>query len=154
MKRSKPWLAASGVFLSFAALAAWAGRLLGLSGRDLWILRGGLMLLGLAAAVLAGMYLAARARRAPAPAETEADDVGEALAAAQQRLAGSALAGRSRIAGLPVVLVMGPSGSAKTSTVVHSGIDPELLSGEVERAGAVVPTQTVNVWYGRETQWR
>jgi type VI secretion system protein ImpL len=151
MKRSKPWLAASGVFLSFAALAAYAGRLLGLSGRDLWILRGGLALLGLAAAVLAGMYLAARARRAPDPAEKETDDVGEALAAAQQRLAGSALAGRSRVASLPVVLVMGPSGGGKTSTVVHSGIDPELLSGEVERAGAVVPTGTVNVWYGRDT---
>ena len=151
MKRIRPWLLASGVLLLFAALAAWVAPLLKVTGRDLWILRGGLMLLGLVATVLAGLYLSARARRMPDPAEKESDDVGDALAAAQQRLSGSALAGGSRIAALPVVLVLGPSGGAKTSTVVHSGVDPELLAGEVERAGATVPTQTVNVWYGRDT---
>ncbi|HEX8452400.1 MAG TPA: ImcF-related family protein [Longimicrobium sp.] len=151
MNQNRPWLVASGVFVFFAMLASWAGRLTGATGRDLWILRIGLALLGAAAAVLAGMFLAARARREPAPAEREADDVGEALAAAQQRLAGSALAGGSRISGLPVVLVLGPAGSAKTSAVVHSGVEPELLAGEVERAGAVAPTRTLNVWYGRET---
>lgn len=150
MKQIRPWLIASGVFLLFVVLAYAATPLLKVAGRDLWILRGGLVLLGVAAAVLTGLYLAARARRMP-EAPPEADEVSEALEAAQERLAGSALAGSSRISALPVVLVLGPPGSAKTSTIVNSGIDPELLAGEVERAGAVVSTRMVNVWYGRET---
>ena len=151
MKQPKAWLAAAGAMVLFALLAWASGPLLGLKGRDVWILRGGLLLLGVAAAVLAGMYTAARARRAPVPEAEEGDDVGEALQAAQARLAAAELAGSSRISALPVVLVMGPSGSAKTSAVVHSGVDPELLAGEVERAGAVLPTGLLNVWYGRET---
>jgi type VI secretion system protein ImpL len=151
MKQPKAWLAAAGALVLFALLAWASGPLLGLKGRDVWILRGGLLLLGVAAAVLAGMYTAARARRAPVPEAEEGDDVGEVLQAAQARLAASALAGSSRISALPVVLVIGPSGSAKTSAVVHSGVDPELLAGEVERAGAVLPTGLLNVWYGRET---
>ena len=150
MKQLKPWLAASGVLAFFALLAWGAGPLLGLAGRDLWILRGGLLLLGLVAGVLAGMFVAARAKRAP-PQDEEGDEVGEALAAAEARLAASALAGSARVSALPVLLVMGPAGSAKTSAVVHSGVDPELLAGEVERAGAVAPTALLNAWFGRGT---
>ena len=149
MKQKKAWLAALLVLLVFAA-AVWAAAWLKVAGRDLWIVRGGLAVLGIAAAVLAFLYVAARSRRMPA-APDEPDEIAEAMAAAEARLASSALAGSSRIATLPVVLVMGPAGSAKTSAVVHSGTEPELLAGEVERGGAVVPTQGVNVWYARDT---
>jgi type VI secretion system protein ImpL len=150
MKQPRAWLTASGVFALFLLLAWAVGPLLGLTGRDLWILRGGMALLGLAGAVLAGMYVARRAKRAP-PVDAAGDEVGEVLEAAQARLAASALAGSSRVSALPVVLVLGPAGSAKTSAVVHSGVDPELLAGEVERAGAVAPTGLLNAWYGRDT---
>jgi type VI secretion system protein ImpL len=149
MKLKKAWLAAALALALFLA-AAWAAAGLGVKGRDLWVLRGGLVLLGIAAAGLAYLYLAARARRKPA-APAAPDEVAEALAAAEARLASAALAGSSRVSTLPVVLLVGPAGSAKTSAVVHSGLEPELLAGEVERAGAAVPTAGVNVWYARET---
>ena len=59
-----------------------------------------------------------------------------------------ARAARSRTFGaLPVLLVVGPEASTKTTTVVRSGLDPELLAGDVFRGETVAPTTGVNLWY-------
>ena len=47
---------------------------------------------------------------------------------------------------MPVVLVMGASGSTKTSTVVHSGLEPELLAGQIYQETTIVPTRSANLW--------
>ena len=52
---------------------------------------------------------------------------------------------------LPVVLVLGTPGSTKTSSVVRSGLEAELLIGDVFRDDAVVTTRGVNLWFGRNT---
>ena len=51
---------------------------------------------------------------------------------------------------LPVLLVVGPTGATKTTTIVRSGLDPELLAGDVFRGETVAPTQAVNLWYRAE----
>src|SRR5690606_16569029 len=67
----------------------------------------------------------------------------------RKRLAASRIEG-GKIRKLPVALVLGPSGSAKTSVVMEAGLGAELLAGETSRAGMVAPTGAVNVWYTRE----
>ena len=42
-------------------------------------------------------------------------------------------------------------GSTKTTTVVRSGLEPELLGGEVMRGETVAPTKTANVWFAHGT---
>jgi type VI secretion system protein ImpL len=145
-------LAAGTVFLLFGAAAWPLPSLLGAAGARVWVLRGGLLLFGLIAALLLFLFLRSRSERAlPAPDTAGADDIGLALAAAQARLGASPSATESRVARLPLILVLGPSGSTKTSVVAHSGLDAELLSGEVSRADVPVPTDPVNVWYARGT---
>lgn len=50
---------------------------------------------------------------------------------------------------LPLIYILGDSGSAKTTTVAQSGLEPELLAGAVSQDGSQVPTQILNLWYTR-----
>ena len=47
-------------------------------------------------------------------------------------------------------LVLGETGSAKTSVVLHSGLEPELLAGQTVQDKVPVPTRTANLWYTRQ----
>lgn len=144
------WYLLAGGTLAVGWMLSWfVPSWLGLPTLDLWVLRGGLAVLVLLAA-LAILWLARR-RRAAAAGESQqaggpaADEVELLLREAEKRL--SAARGRSvRVDDLPVVLVMGETGSAKTSSVVHSGLDPELLAGQVYQETAIVPTRAINVW--------
>ncbi len=55
-------------------------------------------------------------------------------------------AGAKSLAALPLIYVIGDENSAKTQTVLQSGLDPELIAGNVFRDGAIVPTQLANLW--------
>jgi type VI secretion system protein ImpL len=153
MANGKALLTALGTVLLFAAVSRMAGSIPGVQGYESWVIQGALVVLGLATAGIVYLHTSVRGRPGgqAAPAPRDADEVGETLKAARERLKASALAGSSRISALPVVLVLGPSGGAKTCTVVHSGMEPELLAGEVERAGAVAPTTGLNAWYAGGT---
>ncbi|MEW5926256.1 MAG: type VI secretion system membrane subunit TssM [Gemmatimonadota bacterium] len=152
MTRTKISLASAGTLLAFLGLAGAADALLGLGERSRMVLWLGLGVLGAAAAVLVWLLMAPRRAAPPADAEQgELAEVDATLAAAQARLAEAGLAETSRLGKLPVVLVLGPGGSTKTTTLVHSGLEPELLAGEVERNGATVPTAGVNLWYAQGT---
>ncbi|CAN5668775.1 N/A [soil metagenome] len=150
MNKLKVWLVPAGALLAFLA-AAWAmGARLQLVGRDLWILRGGLAVLGLVAAALLFLYLRGRARtRRPPPARDE--ELEGTIADAQRHLATSRVARNAKLGKLPMVLLLGPSGSTKTTTMMQSGLEPELLAGEVFRGETVVPTSALNLWYAQDT---
>ena len=45
---------------------------------------------------------------------------------------------------------MGDPGSTKTTVIIHSALDPELLAGQVYRDSDVLPTTSANIWYTRE----
>jgi type VI secretion system protein ImpL len=138
------WLAAAALFLLFLLLGTFVPGMLGLSTRVLWVMRATLWLLGLGAAILLLLILRARAKAMPEPAASD-DEVDGAVRAARTRLAASGGA-KANLGKRPLIVVLGPAGSAKTTSVVRSGLDPELLAGEVHRADTVVPTSGVNLW--------
>lgn len=144
-KLVRAWLGAGGVLLAFSSLAWTLPRLFGIDGARAWVLRGGLLVFGTVAAALVLVLLLRRARSAPQTAGDE--DIDAAIAAAESRLAASRQTPESRIGRLPLALVLGPAGSTKTTVITHSGLDPELLAGEVTRGDAVVPTEPLNAWY-------
>ena len=51
---------------------------------------------------------------------------------------------------LPLIYILGDAGTAKTTQVMRSGLDPELLGGTAPRSGEAVPTPLVNLWITRE----
>lgn len=48
---------------------------------------------------------------------------------------------------VPVLYIFGEQGSAKTTQVVRSGLDQELLAGILPREGDAAPTPVANVWF-------
>jgi type VI secretion system protein ImpL len=140
MKRmTTAWTVSAAILLFFVLLGTLLPGWLGLASPLSWILRIAFWLLGLGASILVLLYLRARAKNLPAAPPD--DEVDTAIATARKRLPRGMKLGKA-----PVVLVIGPTNTAKTTTVQQSGIEPELLAGEVQRAQSVVPT-TANVWY-------
>ncbi len=82
-------------------------------------------------------------------AATGGDEIGLLIRDANARLASSNAAKGVRIGSSPVILVLGESGSAKTSVMLQSGLEPELLAGQIYQEGLVAPTRTANLWYSR-----
>ncbi len=143
-------LAALVGYFAFAWLAT---TLLKLTGIDLWVVRGFLFLFGLSGA---GIYLWWRSRKdksaAPSPqgdtAAAGGDEIDLLIRDADARLAGTNL---GKVGNLPVIILLGQPGSAKSNTIVHSGLEPELLAGQVYQDNAVVPTRSANLWFARQT---
>jgi type VI secretion system protein ImpL len=52
--------------------------------------------------------------------------------------------------GLPLLYLLGETGAAKTTLVVRSGLDPELIAGAAPREGNVAPTPVLNLWFTRQ----
>jgi type VI secretion system protein ImpL len=152
MKRK---LAMSGVvaalLAAYLAGAWWLATALNLQGRNAWILRGGLALLGVIVAIVALLYLLRKPAPPPAPRDGVVDELQKSLVAAEKKLATAKVAPAGALGKLPVVLMLGGAGSTKTSSVVRSGLDVELLVGDVFRDDAVVATRGANVWFGRNT---
>lgn len=113
------------------------------------------MVLGLIAAVTCIWYFWKRkkAERAEAQAAGGEDagadgEVDTLIKEAEARLAGAGQGGK--VGKLPVIFVVGEPGSTKTSTVVHSGLEPELLAGQVYQNNNVTATRTANLWFARK----
>jgi type VI secretion system protein ImpL len=70
---------------------------------------------------------------------------------AENKLKLSARMKGSSVSTLPVFLVVGPRGTGKTSIVLHAGVDPELLAGQVYQGSDVLPTRGLNIWLARGT---
>lgn len=117
---------------------------LGISGEMAWIVR---MLCG---AMGAGLLAAWEARRnSPKAAGVAPSDP---LWEARRRWAAKGPA-QGDLLSLPSIFLIGATGSAKTSTLMNSALDAELLSGAVFQDGRVAPTAGVNVWVARKTSW-
>src|SRR5512133_1437213 len=148
MKRStKTWLMAAGVFVSYLAVAAILVAVFRLHGRAMWLTVIGLGVLGLASAATV-LWFSRDRLSAPAPNSPFAQ-IDATLAAARAQLATAARLKKPSFGSLPIVVVLGPEGSTKTTTVVRSGLEPELLAGDVFRGETVAPTAGVNLWYAQ-----
>lgn len=139
---------AGAVFAGTIMLGLLLAGLLPLSGPERWILRGLMVVVGAVAALVVYRLLPKGSEAQGGGAQR--DEVADALEQAQRRLATSSQ-GTSRIAHLPTVLIMGPAGSAKTTSVARAGLESELLAGETYRQEMVMPTGALNVWYAGGT---
>jgi len=142
------------VLLVYLVLVWFLGRWLPLHGSDVWILRGVLAFLGLVGAAVAIFYVY-KIRRAKEPTGEdsqagETEDLDALVREAIRRLKHSTLARGTNLGSLPLVFVLGDSGSTKTTVLLHSALDPELLAGQVYRDNEVLPTSTANLWYTRQ----
>ncbi|HEV3197764.1 MAG TPA: ImcF-related family protein [Bryobacteraceae bacterium] len=77
------------------------------------------------------------------------DEISVLIHEAERKLAAAKLEQGGKVGGLPVFLIMGEPGTTKTSVMLHSGLEPELLAGQVYQAGNVAPTRSANFWFSR-----
>lgn len=151
-RKAKIWLIASAVFIVFVILVWLLAGALRLKSPDIWVFRAGLWVLGAIAAGFVVWHLLRQLAPATA-AGTRTDDIDAAMNAARAQLAAARAGGKGAgsLARSPMLILLGAEGSAKTTTVVRSGLEPELLAGGVSRDETVAPTKGVNVWYARDT---
>ena len=137
------------IFLVYLALVIWGGFALHFEGTRLVLFCVILGLLGALATIFVLWYLhklAKASAQAGGPDTPDAINLSTLLRDADARIRQAGRGGAKSLASLPLIYVVGDENSAKTQTVLQSGLDPELLAGNVSRDGAIVPTQLANVW--------
>jgi type VI secretion system protein ImpL len=123
-------------------------------GSGVWVLRIGLWLIGLLGAGFTVWWVRRQKAAegsdlsaAPSGATTEVDIL---VRDAIRKLKASPMGRGATLRNLPLIFIAGDPGSAKTTTILHSALDPELLAGQVYQESAVVPTRVANFWYTRQ----
>jgi type VI secretion system protein ImpL len=142
-----------------------------LTGLNRAILSIGILIIG--AAAIAGLLLWARsnqmsrppvAMKAPAAPGIPAvaapsfqgaglgpEEINVLIREAQSKVASARLGHGSKLASLRIIFLLGDSSAGKTTAVLHSGLDAELIAGQVFQEGNVVPTPAANFWFARKT---
>jgi type VI secretion system protein ImpL len=148
----------SAIFLLVYTLIAWlVTDRLGLSGMADTLVRALLLAVGFS---LYGLLLHWRHRRRQRQAQAQEAarpeiagveaEIDYLLRQAEVRLAASRRQRDVKLTSLPVLLLIGESGSAKTSTFLQSGLEPELLAGHLYQENHVCPTRPLNIWLARQ----
>jgi len=141
------------VLLVYLVLVWFLGSWMHPPGVGIWILRVGLWLIGLiAAGSFLWFYRKTKAEESGdqnATAKTS-DDLDVLVHEAVRRLKRSTLGRGAKLGNLPLVFLLGDSGSTKTTTIVHSALDPELLAGQVYQDNNIIATRIANIWYTRQ----
>lgn len=116
------------------------------------------LILGIAIVVLIALtilYFVQQKKKARAsatadePAGPGGDEISLLISEANAKLAAGRGEPKGRVANLPTYIVIGDTASAKTSVILNSGLEAELLAGQVYQNGAVAPTRTANIWFSR-----
>lgn len=68
---------------------------------------------------------------------------------AEARLAAAKVSNGASMGNLPVIFLIGDQGTTKTSIIVNSGLEPELLAGHVYQDNSIIPTRAANFWFSR-----
>ncbi len=143
-----PILISAIIFILSVVLAWLSGPLLGIQGTSLLILRILLIALGAAAAiVILVMHFREKRRDAATKNIQGGSDMDTMLRDAEKRLATAQRTGPKTLDSLPLLYILGEGNSAKTTSVLKSGLDPELLAGQIYRDQDVIATPVVNIWY-------
>ncbi len=146
MKVSRPTAVSIALLILWLTLTWKLGGWLHLQLPVLYYLRAGLWLIGIAG--FAGYFLLRRSQRGDPPAG-QAADIDYAFAEAAQRMRKAQ--GIKQLNSLPAVFLVGDSGSAKTTILAKSGLEPELLAGAAYQDYLVAPTRALNLWYSQGT---
>ena len=144
------YICAALAFLLSLILALAVGSISALHGAVLLIVRVLLLLLGIAGAVV--LIWLARKRAASAGKQADGTPVDTAaldalLREANSKLAGSSRAQAKKLNDVPLLYVIGEANSAKTTAVMKSGLEAELLAGQIYRERDIVSTPIANIWY-------
>lgn len=146
------WITAA-ILLIYLVLAWFIGTWAHPPGAGIWVLRVGLWLLGLIGAGFSVWWFRRQAKASGADASMPAGATSEVdllVRDAVRRLKSSSLGRGASLGNLPLIFLVGDSGSAKTTTIIHSALDPELLAGHAYQDNNVVPTRVANFWYTRQ----
>jgi type VI secretion system protein ImpL len=169
MRFSWEHLAAVGASVLVIVLAWFSGNWFHVLGLDRAILTGGILVIG--AALIGGFLLWKQSKQAIAvsapkmrPIEVEQsaggppsssglvpEDITILIRDAESKVASARLGHGASFNRLRVILLLGEEGSGKTSAVIHSGLDPELLAGQVYQGGEVARTRVANFWFARKS---
>ncbi len=142
-------LAALG-FLFSLLLSYAVGLIPQLHGTSLIAARIALVVLGIIAAALLiwlGRRRASAGTKGPDGKRVDTAALDDLLREANRKLAASPRAGARSLEALPLVYVLGDPSSAKTTVILKSGLDPELLAGQLYRDKDVIATPVANIWY-------
>ena len=140
------------IFVLSVALAWLVGPLLSIAGTSLLVLRILLVALGaIAAGLIVFFHLRDKRRDAATRNMAGGSDLDTLLRDAEHRLATAQRTGPKSLDALPLLYILGEANSAKTTAVIKSGFDPELLAGQVYRDQDVIQTPVVNIWYAHES---
>ena len=136
--------------LTYWALSFVAATLIVPAGTKRWVLIAALWFLGLLAAAAVVWFLSRKQKQSAAGGEApgggaDSSEIDALVRAAESKLAAAKV---GRIGALPTILLIGAPGSTKTSAVLNSGLETELLAGQVNR-DAVAPTSFLNMWLAR-----
>jgi type VI secretion system protein ImpL len=153
MRISPRALKFGGPGLVVVGLVGWyLGMFLGLGGWRLWVLRAALWILGSLAIFLIFRILPKKNKKKKGAGQAPADaEIAEFLKTASRRLQAAGVAGKKGLQTLPVVLFMGPGGSAKTSVVQQAGLETDFLAGDGDGGEPPPPTPKLNLWLSRDT---
>ena len=137
------------IFVLYLALVIWGAFALHFSGTKLVLFCLILGLLGALTVFFVLWYLHkldVASGKATGPDTPDSINLSALLRDADARVHQANRAGAKSLASLPLIYVIGDENSAKTQTVLQSGLDPELIAGNVFRDGVTVPTQLANLW--------
>jgi type VI secretion system protein ImpL len=163
MKDIGKYWAAAAAMVVWLMLVWFAGSWLGLTSPNLWIFRGGLAVLSFA--VFGWFVYWSKARQASRMAvdssaasqsvvtsgKADRTDLDFLIRKAEQRLKSSERFRGATIANLPAFILLGEPGSGKTTTMAGSGLEPEILAGQISQDDSIVPTEWTNIWFARPT---
>ena len=149
------YFGAAALFLFFTGLAFISAKFLHLEGATWYFFVCLLGVLGLSAAAF-WVYFQTKWQRKEGSDEgsapgggTDAGNADHLIRDANAKLAHSK--GGAGIANLATIFVIGDRGTAKTSTILNSGLEAELLAGQVYQDNMVAPTRAANIFYARDT---
>lgn len=125
--------------------ASWIG--LPAGSLSTWLLRSVVWILGL---VIVFLILRLVRSSAPPREPSEPDPIDVLVERAKERLQAAGLGGRGVIGQRPLVLLLGPRDSAKTTFVQRSDLGTEHLAGDATASGIAPPTEALNVWFHEE----
>jgi len=142
------------LFFIVSAVLSWLmGSVFHLQGGTLILMRVLIMALGIGA-IFAVYVFMGRKRGSSHVSNNNAQNASQLnnlIRDAQQRLASSQRANAKTFDATPMLYILGGSNAAKTTTVLRSGLDPELLAGQVYRDQGVIPTDLANFWYTQQS---
>ena len=144
------YISAAVAMLVAIVLSVAVGYIPGLHGVFLTLVRSLLLLLGVAAA--GALVTLAKKRAASAGKKEDGTAVDTAplddlLREANSKLASSSRAQAKKLNDVPLLYILGEANSAKTTAVMKSGLEAELLAGQIYRERDIVSTPVANIWY-------